>query len=615
MSRILLRGSLLASFFIYSLSIPAFSSKAALATNNASELITQSKELALHEHLLWQAILHVKNGQPINPSYDRYLSANDFSLEQEMTLTIELIVNETHRICNYPARVRFLSDFLAFNNAAALSHCADYQEYLKKVPITDIYLVYASENVKTASSMLGHIMLRMDGINDEGLEVSHGITFFTELEGFNIPKILYDSLVTGKKGFFQIAPYSNFVNNYLNVELRNVWEYKLSLSDIQKQLIKDIAWELGSADLSYFFHTYNCATVTQLLIASAVPEKIPNLQAWLTPLDVVRFVEENNLVEQTRLIPSDEWELRALIDSLSSIVIAKAKGSVQTSNVSFDGNLSEQDKLLTIAFYQSYNNFAKNDGLINDTVFNKNNQRIERLATTLPNYQLEVTEYKKPTDASLDGQFSTGWRRENEKNWMEIELFPVASDEGDNKKHVFGETTLKLASFDIWYDPESNNLKLDSFIVYSMNSRIPFESVFKSYSTGFQFGLERHHDDQLTRKLSGFVEGQFGRTYELNNDMGVYAEVALGLATDINVTYFYTTPKLGAYVYLLGDIKLRAQHSINFNKQKSDTLLKVTSFFLDWQIKDNLYLSTDFTKHHNSFKSVDSYGVSLRFRF
>ena len=72
-------------------------------------------------------------------------------------------------------------------------------------------------------------MLRMDGTNDNGLKVSHGITFFTELEGFNIPVILYESLVSGKKGFFQIAPYSNFVSHYLNAEQRNVWEYKLLL--------------------------------------------------------------------------------------------------------------------------------------------------------------------------------------------------------------------------------------------------------------------------------------------------------------------------------------------------------------------------------------------------
>lgn len=605
----------MASFFICHFSVYALSSNISFSTKNSSELVEQSKKLALYEHPIWQAILHVKNGQPINSNYDRYLSANNFSVEQEMALTLKLILNDKQNECNYPARINFLQNFLDFNKTLDLSHCDNYQEYLQKVPITDIYLVYASENVKSASSMLGHIMLRMDGINDNGLNVSHGITFFTELEGFNVPKILYDSLVTGKKGIFQIAPYSNFVNHYLNIELRNVWEYKLSLSDIQKQLIRDIAWELGSTDLSYFFHTYNCATVTQLLIASSVPDTIPTLQSWLTPLDVVRFVEKNNLVEKTNLIPSDEWELRALIDNLPQEAIATAKQSVHSANVDLRMVFTEKDKLLNIAFYKAYNKLSKRDNLISNAVYEKNKIKIKQLSTKLPNFQLEVGEYKMPTDASPDGQSALGWQRENKKDWLSINLFPVASDQGDNKKHVFGETTLTLASLNILYEPESNNLKLDNFIIYSMHSMIPFDNIFKSYSTGFQFGLERHHDIQLTKKLSAFIEGKLGFTYELNQDIVVYAEAALGIASDINSTYLYTTPQLGAYVYLIGGIKLHILNNISFNKHKSDIALNTSSLLLDWQIKSDLYLSANYIKYWNSIKSTKSYGMRLRYRF
>ncbi|MFQ3313804.1 MAG: hypothetical protein ACI8SC_003025 [Colwellia sp.] len=615
MYQILLKGSLMASFFIYSVNVLAFATNIISLTNNASELVKQSKKLVLHEHPRWKAILHVKNDQPVNTSHDRYLSINNFSLEQEMRLTIELILNDAQSACRYPARVHFLDEFLGFNKTLDLNYCLDYQKYLKKVPNDDIYLVYASENVNSASSMLGHIMLRMDGTNDNGLKVSHGITFFTELEGFNIPVILYESLVSGKKGFFQIAPYSNFVSHYLNAEQRNVWEYKLLLTDVQRQLIRDIAWELGSADLSYFFHTYNCATVTQLLIASAVPEKISTIQSWLTPLDVVRFVEENNLVEETSLIPSDEWEMLALMDSLPSSEISKVKKAVHEGSVYLETMVSETDTLLTISFYKSYNKFAKDKSLINNDTYQKNHKNAELLSVTLPKYQLEVSDYKKPTDASPDGQISIGWKQENKKNWLDISFFPVASDQGDNKKHVFGETTLTLASLNVLYNPESKNLKLDNFILYSMHSRIPFNNIFKGYSTGFQFGLERHYDSELNRNLSAFVEAQLGFTYELTQDFGMYAEVSLGAASDISTTYLYTTPQLGAYVYLIGDIKLHVQHSISVNEQKSDINLKASSLSLDWQIKNDLYLSTDYIKHWNSRISKKSYRIRLRYRF
>jgi hypothetical protein len=615
MYRRLVKGSLIASFFICSNSVLAVDLAATSLAKNVNQLVSDSKRLVLYKHPRWEAILHVKHGKPISSNYGRYLSGDNFSAEYEMALTIKLIANDSQTICTYPARISFLQEFLTINDQLDLTHCVDYQKYLKKVPVTDIYLVYASENVKSASSMLGHIMLRMDGINDEHLDVSHGITFFTELRGFNVPKILYDSLISGKKGFFQVAPYANFVDNYLNIEQRNVWEYKLSLSGIQKQLIRDIAWELGSADLSYFFDTYNCATVTQLLIASAVPDQIFDLQSLLTPLDVVRFVEDNNLVEKTTLIPSDEWKLRALIDSLPKSVITRAKRAVHSANINFESTYSEKEKLLIIEFYKSYNEFALTSSLINNHRYKENNESIQTFASTLPDYQLEVGEYKQPTDASPDGQGTVGWRHEDDKDWLSIKLFPVASDQGDYKKHVFGETTLTLASLDIWYEPTSNNLKLNNFILYSMHSRIPFDSTFKSYSTGFQFGLERHHDVELNRNLSAFVQGQLGLTYELTQDLGAYIETSLGIASDIDRTYFYTSPQLGAYAYLIGNLKLRAQYSLSLNMQKADFNLRESSIFLDWKIKNDLYLSAQYTKYWNTADSTKSYEVSLRYRF
>lgn len=611
----LLQGSRLASFFMCAFSSLVVASSPPLLSIDENRLIEEVKRLTLHESPIWQAILHVKKGQPISRNYARYLSGNDFSLKEEMSLTIQMIANDPQSMCKYPARIRFLQDSLTFDQTLDMSHCTEYQEYLRKVPIANIYAVYASENVQSASSMLGHIMLRMDGVNDDGLAVKHGITFFTQLEGYNVPKILYDSLISGKKGFFQVAPYSSFMDNYLNTEQRNVWEYKLLLSYSQKQLIRDIAWELGRADLSYFFHTYNCATVTQLLIASVMPEKITDMQPWLTPLDVVRFIEANELIERTELVPSDEWELRALIDSLSKSTIKKAKYFVHTANISIDSEFSEKDQMLIMAFYKTYNKFAEENGLIEPKIFIKNNIAIRRLSASLPKFQLEVGEYKSPTDASPDGQFALGWTHQNDKNWLAIELFPVASDEGDQKKHVFGETTLTLASLGILYDPNTNNLKLDNFIIYSMQSRIPFDNTFKRYSTGFQFGLERHFDIHLNQNLSAFIEGQLGITYELTQDVGTYIETSLGFASNLGRSYLYATPQLGIYIYLIGNVKLQVQLSESYNMQKADDGLRASSLFFDWKVKNNIYASAHYSKHWNSFGSTKSYSLRVRYKF
>jgi hypothetical protein len=111
------------------------------------------------------------------------------------------------------------------------------------------------------------------------------------------------------------------------------------------------------------------------------------------------------------------------------------------------------------------------------------------------------------------------------------------------------------------------------------------------------------------------VQGQLGLTYELTQDLGAYIETSLGIASDIDRTYFYTSPQLGAYAYLIGNLKLRAQYSLSLNMQKADFNLRESSIFLDWKIKNDLYLSAQYTKYWNTADSTKSYEVSLRYRF
>jgi hypothetical protein len=175
----LFKGSLLASFFLF-----ATSGLCKTESHTQTALLEQASLLSLHTDPAWKAILHVKAELPVNRQTSAFLSSDSFSLERELQLTIQSLFEDSDSRCRFPARLGFLKKkLLVPDSVFPMTECLEYNKFLKKVPNTKTYLVYASENVKSASSMLGHIMLRMDGINDDGIEVSHGITFFTEIEG------------------------------------------------------------------------------------------------------------------------------------------------------------------------------------------------------------------------------------------------------------------------------------------------------------------------------------------------------------------------------------------------------------------------------------------------
>lgn len=607
----LFKGSLLASFFLFSTILwckeEPYSQTALLESVSSG---------SLHTHPTWKAILHVKDKSPINKQSSAFLSSDNFSLERELQLTIQTLFENKHSRCRFPARLSFIKEKLQLPNSVfPMNECVEYNKFLKKVPNTKTFLVYASENVKSASSMLGHIMLRMDGINDEGIAVSHGITFFTEIQGFNVPSILLDSLVLGKKGYFQVAPYSEFVKNYQQTEQRNIWEYELSLTAKQKQLIQDITWELGSRDLSYFFHTYNCATVTQLLVASALPESIPDLQAWLTPLDVVRFVETKELVKKTRLLPSNEWQLRALVDNLPKDVIEKSKQNTVRGTIKLDPTLLDEVQVLNLEFYAEYNNFLFFNDVIDDATNDMNKKRIKKIGTKFKNFEIDVGQYKMPTDSVFESQLAVGFSRIKNKNWIKLNWFPVANTQLDDKKNVFGETTLTLSDIGLIYSPESQNLKLENWLIYKMHSHVPSSSIINTYSTGIQFGFERHFDDNLNRKLAAFVNGQLGYTYEVARDLAFYVEAGLGLGSNMKETYLYATPKIGTFVYLVGNLKLQTELYATINQLNTSKVTRNISHKINWHISQGLQVTGEYLKIESDTFSEEILSFYAQYRF
>jgi hypothetical protein len=323
------KGSLLASFFIVILSL-SFSARAMRVEARILEL---AQKTSLHNAPLWRAILQKKNNKILNDSSNLWITSSA-DIKEELEATIQLVFRNPNTACRFPARKRLIEKKLDLDvGSLSLVKCQNYQEFVDSVPIESLFLIYASESVTSASSMMGHIMLRMDGKNKTQNFVQHGITFFTELDSINIPKILYDSLFVGKEGYFQVAPYAPFQQHYRNVEQRNIWEYKLNLNDFEKLLIRDMVWELGQSNLPYFFHTYNCATVTQLLLALGNPKQLADMADWLTPLDVVKFAHSNNRVESTQVIPSDRWKINALSVQLNEHKMEKVADSVINMNI------------------------------------------------------------------------------------------------------------------------------------------------------------------------------------------------------------------------------------------------------------------------------------------
>lgn len=237
------------------------------AAGLVEQLQREARAQRLHESKVWHSLLHAAGTRAYVRDRNFLLSLPDFTPEAEMTRTIAFLYGGSPaNVCRFPARYQFLRNRL-HAPALPLQDCAEVSEFREKAPAERISLVFANENLAQPASMMGHGFLKIAGRDRSGNEVSHAISFYTETA--NIPKLLYESTVTGKPGYFTLSPYREAVEQYVNNEQRSVWEYPLQLAEPEKELLLLHLLELRQAQFTYCFQDYNCATLVYFELATA----------------------------------------------------------------------------------------------------------------------------------------------------------------------------------------------------------------------------------------------------------------------------------------------------------------------------------------------------------
>jgi len=115
-------------------------------------------------------------------------------------------------------------------------------------------------------------------------------------------------------GYYSLMPYYQKVQEYADLDQRDLWEYELALTpaDLRRMVLH--IWELRGIASDYFFFDENCSYNLLFLIDAARPGLAINQDtgAWVIPLDTVRAVARTGLIAKTTYRPSRASNVRAL---------------------------------------------------------------------------------------------------------------------------------------------------------------------------------------------------------------------------------------------------------------------------------------------------------------
>ncbi|WP_164078378.1 DUF4105 domain-containing protein [Alteromonas facilis] len=552
---------------------------------------------------------------PVSYSDKFYLTPEQATAEDELQATIRLFEESPGEICRFPARLLLLQTHLnRFTEIDPKQQCKGYAEFLNKAPIDSVSLVYASENVTQASSMMGHIMLKISGVNSSGLHVEHGVTFFTELEGFNIPKILWQSLVTGKPGFFQVAPYEPFLNHYLGTEARSIYEYPLTLSHWQRSLLAARVWELGENNFDYFFHTYNCATVTKVLLASVAPELTLHLDEWLTPIDVVKAAADSNLIQSASISTTNEWKLRFLKRVLSHQYIAPIDQAIKNQQLPEFNDKDTKLAALGYHYYKQSVNFLINEGKLSS---GSGLTLLQETATKYSQFEdthLEIGGYKNPLNTPNDSQLTVGFESTDEQFSTTLRYFPVANSLTDDNREFYGENVLLLADT-ILRISDTGSVKLDQMMLYQMRTVVDYDEQLGGISSLFEVGFRREFDQNGRRKLHLQVKGGIGLANVVSTQFGSFMFLNLEAGGSPDNQYVALQPELGIYAYLTDNSKTVITYDAKFYSDTRDKVEHHVSGQHIVFVSNSVAINTGVKYIKNSWLEETKATLSLSYNF
>ncbi|ACN98547.1 conserved hypothetical protein [Sulfurihydrogenibium azorense Az-Fu1] len=583
---------------------------------NLNKILEKIENLKLYENPVWKALLHYdpknKNSFITDKNFLLSLREGKFSLKREMELTVEALLNNkdleenSNPVCKFPARLYWLKlNIPELNDLIPEVKCKDLNTYLEKVSVDKITLVFAAEDIKNPSSMMGHVFLKLTGYNKEGIYVEHAVSYFAVIDTVNPIKLLVKSTITGMDSFFSLKPYRKFISRYLLDEERVIWEFPLKdLNDEKKEIIRLHIWELKDVKTKYYFTEYNCATVIYYILSIADPKMLEEKQSWISPRDVIRIAKKVSLIDEAELIPTDEWLIRILEDKISFKDLKKIKKSISLGHC--DNSLFENTNYTNFEYkfyianlYENYITFLKRKERISNT-------QAEELSSCIPSikgYTIDLTNYKNPYNAPLNSKVSLGYSRFNDKDYLHLVFTPTYNTILDNNRQVFlFETDLRLFEFSLLLN--KSNIKIDHIYLYHIYSLKPYSLLTGGLSYNFKIGLENHYQ-KLDPKLSLFTSTGLGITLNPHKDFYIFFLQNVGIGYGKNTLYPYTYPELGLIVYEIFNMKSVLSYKYMFNQFNSKQSYNILSLNHVINLKSNLQLilTLDYLKDNHKNKT------------
>ena len=541
---------------------------------SAENIIEQARRQKLAEDPAWLNLLHYKKGifgSQQSQADDKafFISADGannawFELEADLkgffeAQTIQVGAKEgpQHPQCRFPARLHWLNSKLDFAKQLVKVNCDKYEVWKEKHKAQQITLLFPSMHLSNPASMFGHTFLRFDTSEDNHL-LSKTLSYAAAVDKTDMPLVYaWKGIMGGYNGQFYLKAYFETLQEYSDIEQRDIWEYQLNLTQVEVQQLLRHLWEIQGIKFDYYFLRENCAFRLLALLDVArenINMSLNSHPIYAVPVDIVRDVEQAGLIGNRFYRPATHNKISQMADqlgseeSLSALKLSSNEQSIKKVQKKFTEK--QQAKIFQLAdeLIGQKKNITESEQKLQLEILSA----LSKLSVTTDGASFE---YKsEPPELSHDSarwQISAG--EQERQRFYEIGIRPVFHDlldarQGFNKGAAISVLDTRLR----WYK-EEEKLEFEKIKLFSMRSLVPVKPWVTPVSRQILFQIRKREiseSEEITEFESQFDIGystEFGSALvylmakaqleyatELEDNHGFQLGTEAGLVWDFN---------------------------------------------------------------------------------
>jgi len=198
--------------------------------------------------------------------------------------------------CGFPERTRFLVEKTKIQLPEDIrkQECKYYKTYINQFSDPQkISLVFSSAYPNNPASMFGHTLLKVHSKRQSDL-LDVGLNYAAVVSDDENPfAFFWFGVSGGYEGRWSIEPYYVKVQDYINFESRDLWEYEINLTLDEVRRLIDHVWEIEANSFSgYYFFDENCSYQILSTIEAVKPNwnLLDDYNIYVIPGESVKFL-------------------------------------------------------------------------------------------------------------------------------------------------------------------------------------------------------------------------------------------------------------------------------------------------------------------------------------